>query len=642
MLQAAIWAAVTMQAPLELPAIFGDHMVLQHGHARLFGQASPGTKVTVSFRSGQTWTETATAGADGRWQAELNGPALGAEGTVTVQAGSAAKTFSDVLIGDVWLCSGQSNMEWPLAATDDAQAAIAAATDPKIRLFTVTKRADATWQGDVTGKWVVCSPEEAAQFSAVGYHFGLALRQSEGIPIGLIDSTWGGTPAEAWTPRAAMAAKPALAHFGKDPAAELERIQREQPELLELMKNPAAGQFQDQGNKGAAEGWMTGSAADWKTAPMPQQMQRVRGLEVNGVVWFRRDITLTAQQASQAAKLSLGPIDDYDITYVNGKEVGATPPGTANAWSTPRLYTLPAGTLKAGVNTIAVRVLDTGGAGGLMAQPQEFRLDLGAEKLPLAGEWSWKIEQSRPALPPNMPAPFSPNGPSTLWQGMVKPLVPYGLKGAIWYQGESNVGRDREYAVLLPTMVQAWRKEFGVDFAFLFVQLANYQARKAQPGDSAWAALRESQMEVLSLPKTGFATAIDIGEANDIHPRNKRDVGRRLAASARTFAYPGTDGWKAQSPRVATVRWESSSAVIDWLDASSLKTTDGRAPVGFAVQSGGGWVWTEAEIRGRQIVVRHPEGKPITAVQYAWAENPEVNLVNEHDLPAVPFRRLRD
>jgi sialate O-acetylesterase len=277
-----------------------------------------------------------------------------------------------------------------------------------------------------------------------------------------------------------------------------------------------------------------------------------------------------------------------------------------------------------------------------MGQPQEFRLDLGAEKLPLAGDWSWKIEQSVPALPPNMPAPFSPNGPSTLWQAMVRPLVPYGLKGAIWYQGESNVGRDREYAVLMPTMVQAWRREFGNDFGFLFVQLANFQARAAAPGDSAWAALRDSQMEVLSLPKTGFATAIDIGEANDIHPRNKRDVGRRLAASARTFAYPGSDGWKAQSPRVATVRWESSSAVIDWLDAASLKTTDGKAPVGFAVQSGGAWVWAQAEIKGRQVVVRHPEGREITAVQYAWADNPEVNLVNEHGLPAICFRRMRD
>jgi sialate O-acetylesterase len=242
-----------------------------------------------------------------------------------------------------------------------------------------------------------------------------------------------------------------------------------------------------------------------------------------------------------------------------------------------------------------------------------------------------------------MPRPFNPNGPSTLYQAMIHPMAPFGLKGAIWYQGESNVGRDKEYAVLMPTLVKSWRAAFESDFSFLFVQLANFQARAAQPGDSAWAALRDSQLAVLDLPKTGFASAIDIGDADDIHPRNKRDVGRRLAASARTFAYPASTGQKAQSPRVASVRWMGPEARIEWMDAATLRTSDGQAPTGFAVKPADGpWVWAEARIDGSVIVVRHPKGLALAGVQYGWADNPAVNVVNESALPATPFRRLKD
>ncbi len=626
---------------LKLPAIIGSNMVVQRNAVvPIWGQTSPGRMVKVTFAS---QTKTVTADANGRWTVRFRNLKAGPGGSMVVTDGRTTLTYSNILVGDVWICSGQSNMEWPLSAANNAERETASASFDEIRLFKVVKKADSFWEGDVQGEWLVCRPETARDFSAVGYYFGRSLYLSEKAPVGLIDSSWGGTPAEAWTPITKLASlaetKPLVENF----QSSWEKFQKEHPELAKASGTP--GQILDTGNKGVERSWHTADFADaaWKTAPIPNSFSAIPGLAINGIVWFRKKVTVPAEWTGQTIQLSLGPIDDFDKTYVNGRQVGETDAQTPNHWQHPRLYTLPANTLKAGENTIAVRVFDGGGEGGINGQPADLKLINGSESISLAGDWKYEIELGVPALPANAPSPYNPNAPSSLYSGMIKPLVPFALKGAIWYQGESNVGREKQYSVLFPGMIQSWREAFGQpDMAFLYVQLANFMARSPQPGDSAWAALRESQEAALKLKNTGSAVIIDIGDADDIHPRNKKDVGERLAMSARSFLFKGSEP-AGSSPRPDKVLLRNGAAVITFKSAKSLSTTDGAAPLGFAARTrGGAWQWATAKVEGASVTVTLPNGAEISDVRYAWADNPAVNLVNELGLPVSPFRTDKD
>lgn len=637
----AFAAAIThAETTLWMPNVFGDSMVLQRQmNLPVWGKTVPNGEVTIRIQ-GQTVRTRANTVGD--WRVRLKPLRASTAETLIVEGVQNRIEFNDVAVGDVWICSGQSNMEWPLSASANGAAEVQAADHPNIRLFQVRNNADANWQGDVTGSWARCTPQTAAGFSAVGYFFGRSLLRTEEVPIGLIDTTWGGTIAEAWTPREQALTSPIIGPQFKARQDQLEMLRAAYPNWRDLLAQRRNGLYIDSGNRGEQAGWATGDTYDhgFERISLPATFSSVERLRIDGVVWFRRTFTLTEAEAAQAATLNLGAIDDYDITYVNGRQVGATSPGQQNQHLVKRAYQLPTGLLQAGRNTVAVRVYDSGGEGGFSGSPEELSLQVGGRSIPLAGDWGYRIEQGSPEALSALDVSNQPNQPAALFEAMIRPMVPYGIKGAIWYQGESNASRAKEYQSVFQGMIQAWREEWNQgDFPFLFVQLANFMQRHEAPTESQWAELREAQTMTLDLPKTGMAVIIDAGEANDIHPRDKFTVGERLAMSAREMLFPGSSP-AGNSPLLASADFRATFVRLNLHNGRSLSTTDGKAPVGFAVRAEGSqsWVWAQARIEGSSIVVEHPEGQPIAEVRYAWADNPAVNVVNGAGLPMSPFR----
>jgi sialate O-acetylesterase len=397
-------------------------------------------------------------------------------------------------------------------------------------------------------------------------------------------------------------------------------------------------------NEGYENGWATNSFndQDWKSVPAGSKVEDIVGHEFDGSFWFRQTVNLPDSWYGKGLKLELGALDDYDDTYFNGVRVGRTDDKTDNAWSVPRVYSVAPGIIRRGANTIAIRVFNAQGPGGMTGPADQMRLSLadGSDSISLNKPWLFKTEQeldpnaARPHLPMG---PGNPNAPAELYNGMIAPLIPYAIRGAIWYQGEANVGRAEEYTHLFPDMIRDWRARWGEGlFPFYFVQLANYLPRMDQPGDSAWAELREAQASALSLPHTGEAVIIDIGDANDIHPKNKKEVGRRLSllALANTYHEP----IPYASPTYSHMEVLGSSVRI-YFDNGSLTTTDGKPPRSFAVAGDDHkFFWATATIQGSSVTLTCPEVPHPVAVRYAWADNPDVNLVNHNGLPARPFR----
>jgi sialate O-acetylesterase len=633
------------RADVRVPSVIGDNMVLQQGRkARVWGWAEPGERVTVSFRG-----EKATAAADarGRWEVFVGPHEAGGPFELTV-AGRNTLTFRNVLVGEVWVCSGQSNMEWPLVNAQDGAKESAAAVYPLIHLFTVTKKTSADPLDNVEGRWVVTTPKEAAQFSAVGYFFGRELFQRLKVPVGLIHTSWGGTPAEAWTSRAVLAADPTLKPI-------LERYDRQLTDLPRLQREYEAAQAEwarkymteDAGNKGEPEGFAKPEydAASWKRMRLPQFWESA-GLDVDGVIWFRREVEVPAAWAGKDLTLKLGAIDDFDTTYFDGERVGSTGADTPNAWTARREYRVPGSLVRAGRNTVAVRVYDRMGGGGFGGGEMSLA-PAGAAKaevLPLDGEWLYKEEATQPSRridwgsQPQAPGPANPYSPTVLYNAMLAPLFPYAIRGAIWYQGEANAGRAYQYRTLFPSMIRDWRAAWGEgDFPFYFVQLANWKARPADSIDSEWAELREAQTLTLRAPNTGMAVTIDIGNPDDIHPRNKLDVGLRLAR----WALADTYGMKIEKsgPLYDSYRVEGDRVRVSFTHAGGLKTRDGAAPAGFYVAGADRkFVPAEARVEKGSVVVWGKGVPAPVAVRYAWADNPAANLYNSDDLPASPFR----
>ena len=653
-------------AKIALPAIFGDHMVVQRQvPITVFGTADAGETVTVEL-AGKT--ATATAGDDGTWRATLDaiGDAGPHEMRVSGTATDAPITFADVLAGEVWLCSGQSNMEWIVANANDGAAEVAAADHPTIRLFSVVKNAAAEPTESLRGEWKVCSPGTVGDFSAVGYFMGRKLNADLGVPVGLIDSSWGGTPAEAWTSRRALAAEPRFAPI----VAQLDGYAADRPGAQaryerDLAAWRAENQPADPGNAGEGKGWAKPDfdASGWPTASLPGTYDAVvdaGGRKINGSVWFRRTVDLpTDLPAAWAggATLRLGAIDDFDVTYFNGVRVGETGADTPNFWQVPRVYEVPRDLLRPGGNVVAVRVFDHGGNGGLLGPAGAMSLGPAGEQtalepIPLAGEWQYQIERAvdKPDVVPPQPTPpamaGNPNTPTVLYNGMIRPIVGYTLRGAAWYQGESNAGRAEAYRPLLEAMVTGWRDDWDQpgearSFPFLIVQLANFMQPVDQPVQATgWPELREAQRLVANeLPDAALATTIDVGDADDIHPKDKQTVGTRLALAAESLVY-GMDV-VGSGPTPGKTTFEGGKAVVE-LDntGTGLVVKGGGPPLGFAV-AGDDHVWhaADAKIDGNVIALSSPDVPDPVAVRYAWADNPAtVNLYNIEGLPAVPFR----
>jgi sialate O-acetylesterase len=630
-------AEATPDLPFLHP-LFSDHMVLQRGvKAPVWGWAHSGTKVIVTF-AGQT--KTATAQPDGKWMVRLNPMPFSVEPRVlTVSSPDANQNVAvqDVLVGDVWLCSGQSNMEMGIGACN-ATNDIASANFPLIRLLTVPRLIATAPTQTMQCRWLACSPTNVMQglwggFSAAGFFFGRELHQQLNIPIGLIHSSWGGTVAEAWT-----------SPEGLRPLGDFDQ-KLDQIASSKGQKSDYETDYENwcrKNDPGTREGWAKPDldVTAWKTVRMPQPFEQAGLPDFDGTVWFRRSFQLPENLTGQSIKLGLGPIDDVDTTFVNGTKVGQM-----NRYDLNRVYTVPASVLKPGVNVVSIRVLDTGGAGGLTGTADQMfiKASSGAdsETLSLAGEWQMRDSAplSRLPTPPTPADANNPNVVTVLYNGMIAPLLPFAIKGAIWYQGESNADRAYQYRRLLPAMIQDWRREFGVgDFPFYIVSLAAWQATQPAPRDNEWAELREAQaMTVRSAPNTGLALAIDIGDAADIHPKNKAEVGRRLALCALAKTYGKKIEYSGPWFKSMKVQGNAIKLSFDHVDGG-LEAKGGELK-GFAISGEDHrFVWAKAEIDGKQIVVSAPGVDKPVAVRYAWDIDPVCNLYNAAGLPAVPFR----
>jgi sialate O-acetylesterase len=634
-------------AETHVSGLVGDHMVVQRGRpVRFTGTDVPGqmVRVTLAGRSAGAKTDAA-----GRWAVAL--PAVDAGGPFELSiAGSRALAFADVWSGEVWLAAGQSNMELPLGRTFGGDEA-AAGGCPGIRFFTVPQKTAAMPRADSDGKWQVCDPALAAGFSAVAFHFGRDIHRALGVPVGLVQAAWGGTPAEAWTPREALVADPSLKPLIDLLDAALHDPQRRAELARALAAWEAKNFHQDTGNRGERLGFARGAGAGWAKMEIPQVWENA-GLAIDGAVWFRREVTLPESWAGRDLALSLGPLDDFDVTYWNGERIGATGAETPLYYAAPRHYTVPAKLAKAGRNVVAVRVFDHFGSGGFAGTPAQLSVgpaDASAAPLPLAGPWLYKIERRLPpakadwASRPTALGADDPQSATVLWNGMLAPLAAGAptFAGIIWYQGESNVGRAAQYRTLFPTMIRAWRAALhDPALTFLYVQLPNFDdpIAKGPLGEGGWAELREAQAAALREPKTAMAVTLDVGERDNLHPRNKREVGRRLALAALKLVY-GRDVLVAGPTFLTATRSGDTIRARFGSVASGLVTNDGSPPRGFLI-AGADRIWHPAEARIERdvVIVSSPEVREPLAIRYGWGNDPPNSLRNGADLPAAPFR----
>jgi sialate O-acetylesterase len=640
-------AAAAPAAQVRLPRIFGSHMVLQQGiDVPVWGWTDAGAAVTVTLGDA---AQKAVAGADGRWSVRF-GPLKAGGGPLTMTVtGANTITLTDILVGEVWVGSGQSNMEMSVGSSNNAAEEAAAATDSEIRFFTVPRRVSQKPLDDLAGgQWEACTPDTVRGFSAAAYFFGRRLRKDLGVPVGLIHTSWGGTPAEAWTTRPTLESDPDYAPIldrFKTSGPDYEKARAEYERKLKAWEQTAA----DPGNKGFGEGWADPATdvSAWKAMDLPAAMESQADLNIDGAVWFRREVAIPDAWAGKDLLLELGSVDDFDVTYFDNVQVGATGQDTPLWWAVPRKYTVPGRLVKGGKAVVAVRVFDHWNTGGIVGQGGTMRIapagspDSGA--VGLAGPWRYKVEfavdtSKRGPRPSEPMGPDHPHSPAGLWNAMIRPIVPFAIRGAIWYQGETNAGRAYQYRKLFPAMITDWRKAWGQgDFTFLFVQLANFTARKDEPDESEWAELREAQSMTLGLPKTGQAVIIDIGDAVDIHPKNKQDVGLRLALAAEAIAYG--KGIVYSGPAYKGLKIDGGKAVLTFEHIGGGLVAKGGKLTGFAVAGADRkFVWADAKIEGDTVVVSSDKVAAPVAVRYAWANNPDCNLYNKAGLPASPFR----
>jgi sialate O-acetylesterase len=636
-----VCAAPGLRAADTLPLlspVFGEHMVLQRGKPNtLRGWARPGEDIRVTLAD---QSARATAADDGRWSATIQPPPPGGPYELVIDGpGENDLRFRDILVGDVWLCGGQSNMEMGITQTRDAAAVIATADWPRLRLFRVEKTIAYAPAPVPSGSWQTCTPANLASggwggFSAVAYHFGRRLQAELGVPVGLVQSCVGGTPAESWT--------------SPDALRPLQDFDRRLDELARLHAGgaPAYGNYIahwydefDPGQKNYA--WFQPGIDEqgWRPTALPEVFASLGVPETPAVAYLRKTLVLPDPIPAGPARLLLGRIERMDTVHLNGRWIGAS------SWvDNPRDYAIPDGVLRPGANTLVVRVLKTSPHGGFLSPPDQLKLVLGdGDGIPLAeGEWLARLAvDARPPHP--LPVGYEnwPVMPSVLHHGMIAPLAPLAVTGAIWYQGEANVGRAAQYRRLLPAMIADWRSTFGQgDFPFYIVGLAAYTARRDQPGDDAWAELREAQAFVArTVPNSGLAVAIDKGDADDIHPRDKREVGERLALQALAGHY----GRKlvASGPvfRSAEPVADGSALRLRFDHAEGGLVVHGDKPGEFALSGEDmKWAWAEARLDGDTVLVSSPAVPRPRHVRYAWQANPRATLFNASGLPAVPFR----
>lgn len=634
-----LFCSPLLQAKIVLPAVFSDNMVLQQKtDVAIWGKtnASKAVKITVSWNK---INYGAIADANGNWKIKIATPSYGGPYTITISDGEIL-VLNNVLIGDVWICSGQSNMEMPLAGWGkilNSEKEIAEAKFPNIRLLQadhITSNAPLNDAKVANGGWQECNPKYIAEFSSTAYFFAREVYEKTKIPIGLIHTSWGGTIAEAWTSAESLkkmadfsAAVDKIQQAGKNPSP---------VSYEEKVKNWVKTTVEkDSGYQNGQIRWAIADASTWKSMALPTLWEDAALKNFDGIVWFTKKINIPENWKKNGVKLNLGTIDDNDITFVNGVKVGET-----EGYNIERKYNLPADLLKTGENTITVRVFDSGGGGGLYGDAKDLNLtNAVGEKISLAGDWNYKVGLDFKNIGAKPYEENGPNRPTVLYNAMIHPYLQFSIKGAIWYQGESNADRAYQYRELFPTMIKDWRQKWGQgDFPFYFVQLANFMQVDNTPVESAWAELREAQLKTLVLPNTGMATIIDIGDAKDIHPKNKQEVGRRLGLIALAKTYGQKINFSG--PVYQSYKVEGKQIALNFGNTENgLKISNGEELKGFAIAGADKkFYWAKATVKGNQIIVSSSEVANPVAVRYAWGNNPVCNLVSNSGLPASPFR----
>ena len=638
----ALWGCTgVLQAKVVLPSVFTDNMVLQQKtDITFYGDATKNKQLTV--KTGWNGKEYHTeADGQGKWSLKIPTPAAGGPYEITFSDGKKLQ-LKNVMIGEVWFCSGQSNMEMPVAGWGKVmnyEQEIAEAAYPAIRLFQVKKNTSLAPLKEVEstlGGWQECSSATVPEFSALAYFYARALWKELNVPIGVIDCTWGGTPAEAWTNHETLRQVMGF----REEMDKLERLGFD-PNRMEQAYSEERAHWQSlftEKDKGMENGklcWTAPSLSeeDWQTISLPGYWEGKGLKDFDGIIWFRRSLEIPAEWAGKPLTLRLGMIDDEDITYFNGVEIAR-----GAGYMTPRTYTIPAKLVKAGKAVLAVRVSDFGGEGGIHGKAEELYVEADGKRISLAGDWKYRIGLSLKGFPP---APVSPiqssSYPTVLFNAMVKPWTAFPIKGVIWYQGEANVGRSEQYGDLFPALITDWRRQWRSNFPFYFVQLANFmESKKIQP-NSEWAALREAQTKALKLDQVGMAVTIDIGLADDIHPKNKQEVGRRLALLALAGSYG--KNVSSSAPVFQNYIIKGDKMELDFGQKQDGFQIKGTTLKGFTI-AGPDRVFYSAEamVQNGKIIVSSPKVSVPLAARYGWADNPDCNLYGENGLPVAPFR----
>ncbi len=636
----APWDGAAAQPHPLLDGVFQDHAVLQRDRPiPVWGEARPGDDVAASFN---TSIVHAHADASGHWRLSLPATPAGGPYSLSVRTQSGAnQSISDLLVGDVWLCSGQSNMELPVSRSLDAEREINGSANDRIRVLTVQHASSPAPLQHFASPvaWLAAQPSTIRDFSAACYYFARELQKSVSVPLGLIHASFGGSSIEPWLSESAL-----RKIGGYDERLDLLRLYAHDPQA---------------GTQGLADLWerwwrshapagstpwkaVAGDSAEWHDVPQPMRDWKTWGVPElanhDGMVWFRRTISLTPAQAAGTAALSLGAIDEVDETWVNGRVVG-----NSFGWGTERTYPLPAGVLHAGENMIVVNVLSTWDAGGMYGPPEHMALRYpDGSSVALGGQWLYQFVPDTMGYPPRTPWE-SIGGLSSLHNGMIAPIEPYGLRGIVWYQGESNTGSAAQYQKLLTGLMSDWRSKFGSDLPFLVVELPNFGIPATAPAASDWASLREAQRRaVAGDPRAGLAVTIDVGDRHELHPPNKQEVGRRLAGAARHLVYG--EALTASGPTPLAARRQKDRILVTFANIDGrLVAYSAKEPIGFELcgEAQASCRFVDATMQSDSVLLDAANAGGVadtsTRVRFCWGDDPICNLYDGSGLPAGPF-----
>lgn len=620
--------SVLTNANVKMPLLFSDGMVLQRNKAiPIWGFADANEKIEVHFNK---QIQKTTADKNGKWTLNLNSEKAGGPFELII-IGKNKITIKNVLVGEVWICSGQSNMEFRVSKTINAEKEIAASNYPMIRHFGVAQDLSGKPKDDLkAGKWEAANKETVGNFTAVGYYFARKLYAELKIPIGIINTSWGGTNVETWTSREAFQKSDEFKTLITGvPMVNVDSISKLYAKQMKERIEKVQGTPVSTENENTFKDPVFNDAS-WGELNTPSLWENQPLEDLDGVVWMRKTITLSAEDIKNKATLHLSKIDDEDITYLNGIEVGRN-----TQYDVKRVYEIPANILKEGKNVIAVRIVDNSGGGGIYGDAADLKLSLGSKNIPLDGRWKFKVIVVKTSLSPN-------SYPSLLYNAMVNPLVPYAIEGVLWYQGEANVWRANQYKKAFPLMITDWRTKFKQgDFPFYFVQLSTFNEQNGNSKvGSRWAELREAQSETLKLPNTGMAVTTDIGNAKDIHPTNKQDVGLRLAAIALNNVYGKKRVYSGPTYKSQEIAGNQIILTFDNVGSGLTALDNSENLKGFEI-AGADKVFHSAKaiIKNNKVIVSSNQVQNPAAVHYGWADDDtEINLFNKEKFPASPFR----